>query len=809
MAVIDSVKQEAAVQAKGQAMGATAHVSGAMMEMLATVYAYILMSAIREAIQNACDAARRAGLSISEGVEVLLPTAENPMLTVVDKGTGMTQAFMEDPAEGYLSFGSSTKRGDDGSAGGLGVGRWAAYGYIRECYIATCHACDMVQRTYFQFQGPDSKPQVQLASEVPGVAVGTKVFFPVKESDIGEALRAVAWLKSIMELTMGDSFSVNAPGRLPQLLPQASGTVLDLGSVDAGLKGVKVYPMQREALKYGRQGLQKGSLVVLTNQAAGVGGLPFHVQALTEESVFNSGMVIEIPMSFRVPFMPSREEVKYTDEVHSLMRSIDAAARVAVVKQVAALYEHRSLSSKAELSRLLGDKTSDSWHCFARASRTDMTLSSELRAACGGRNWFGELDVPYLDELRDRDLTCKHYGTFASLKTVQCSSDVMAVSDSAGKPLVPIRIGTNRCVVVVNDLKSGGLARFREMVDDYANGTRFIFFGHNKDWTKAQAAGRALNDAFGGELELVRTSSLPDCKRTVVGSRLVRTKVGGGGTLVYYCTAESKQKTAADGLADGGHRRRIWVGKNGAEVSGIKSELMLSNLFDGYSSGLANVLEAAKVTRLYLLNQKQEDELMNLVDTLKEDGHWELSEAELLEEHDGDVLAETVGAAKSWMHLEDVVQEVLASPRVQSVAHGHVMQSVTENTYLNQLVTALARKPRMELTGSKFDKAMAPYVDLLSCEVKLHRQKGVHQPDYQLCQALVRFGGAMLVASDDAVRAALSADLLALRTAGVVNYNDIYQDLVKRFPLLGMFKNTAISDIEADATSQAIAALYR
>jgi sensor histidine kinase regulating citrate/malate metabolism len=95
------------------------------------------MAAIREAIQNGSDAARRAGRSFSEGVQVLLPTPSNAMITVIDKGTGMTKEFME---KDYLSLGSSTKGGDNGAAGGLGIGRWAAYGYIRECYITTCHA---------------------------------------------------------------------------------------------------------------------------------------------------------------------------------------------------------------------------------------------------------------------------------------------------------------------------------------------------------------------------------------------------------------------------------------------------------------------------------------------------------------------------------------------------------------------------------------------------------------------------------------------------------------------------------------------
>lgn len=807
MAVIETTQQRAEVQAKGQAMNASVNFSGALMEMLATVYVYILMAAIREAVQNACDAARRNGLSFSAGVEVLLPTADNPMITIVDKGTGMTQAFMEDPQEGYLSFGSTTKRNDDDSVGGLGVGRWAAYGYIRECYIATCHASDMVQRTYFQFQGPDAKPQVQLASEVPGTTVGTKVFFPVKESDIDEALRAVAWLKEVMQLTMGDSFSVDTPGRLPTVLPKASGTVLELGEFDAKLEGVKVYPMQGEALKYSRSGAQKGSLVVLANKAAGVGGLPFHVQALSDDSVFACGMVVEIPMSFRIPFMPSREEVKYTDEVHSLMRSIDAAARVAVVSRAKMLFEKPSLSSKMELSDLLG--VSEAWHYFARAARADTPMSSELRDALGGRNWTGELTLPYLAELRDRDLVCKHLGTFSSVKEVRSDGGKMAVAD--GNDTVTVRFNRkNKCLVVVNDLKTRGLARFRSWAEGYPKGTRFIYFAHLENWVKAESAARALSDTYGGELELVRTSSMPEFKRVVVGSKVLTTKVGGGGSLVYYCTSEGKQKTATHGLGDGAAGRRVWVGKNGAVVKGMKTDMMLAHLFDGYGAGLDKVLQEAKVARLYLLNQKQEDELVETVTSLQEDGYWDMSEAELLEEPDGALLAATVSAAKSWQTLEDVVQEVLLSPKVQDVVAGRVMQSVTESAGLSTLVYALAKKPRMELTGTRFDKAMAPHVDLLSGVVRLHRSSAVRQDVHQLCQALAKFGGQMLVATDDTPqRTALCNELLAVRTAGTVNYTELHRGLVQNFPLLGAFKNSGIDEKEADAAAQALAALYR
>jgi len=177
MAIIAIPSNGATVQAMGPELSASVNLSAALMDMLSTVYSYGLLAAVREAIQNGCDAARRKGLSFRDGVLVELPTADNLVVSFTDRGAGMTHEFMTST---YLAFGSSTKAGDNGSAGGLGVGRWAAYGYIREAYITTTSETEMVERTYFQYQGSDGTPKVSIASETPGTTAGTKVFFPIK-----------------------------------------------------------------------------------------------------------------------------------------------------------------------------------------------------------------------------------------------------------------------------------------------------------------------------------------------------------------------------------------------------------------------------------------------------------------------------------------------------------------------------------------------------------------------------------------------------------------------------------------------------
>lgn len=808
MAIIATHTERAEVQAIGKAHNATVNFSGALMEMLATIYKYIMMAAVREAIQNSCDAARRNGKSFAEGVRVTLPTPSNPMFTVEDDGAGMTKEFMEDPAEGYLSFGSSTKRNDDGSVGGLGVGRWAAYGYVRECYISTCHASDGIRRTYFQFQGDDAKPQVQLASEVPDTKFGTKVFFPVKEADIPEALRAVSWLKAVMQLTMGDSFSVDSPAALPEMLPAPSGAVLDLGTEDPSLKGIKVYPMAGSDLHYDRQGCSTGSLIVLTNKEAGVGGLPFHVGVSSDDSVFTKGMVIEIPMSYRIPFMPSREEIKYSDEVSSLMLAIDRAAGKAVINLARSLFDKNSLKAKDMLSRLLGE--AGTHHYFAKAARAETPISGELRKAIGGRNWTGDLFVPSVPGLRDGDMAIRYFGAAGALQPVFGLAGNLSVSGGKERS-VEILFKTKAPVtLVVNDVPTGGQTRFRHWLDPRA---KYLLISHKKDVAKAHAAAADLNERFGGELEVILVSSMPEYKREVLGGKVVRTKLAVSRGLTYYCFTKDKQEVAeitlTEPIPEGA--RRVWVGKDGAKVAGFLDGQQLGDFAGGsWQPGLKEVLALPKVRQLFLLTPKQQRELAELESTLKKDGYWDMSADELLDEEDGEELAATVAAVRAWVPLETVLKEVVDRPDVQAIVENRVMQKVTESAHLNYLVTALARKPRMELTGTKVDRLMAPYVDVLSGTSKLHTAAKVNAVLHQACQGMRKVGAAMdITTADHPDRRALGSALARMHEVGIVDYNTHMAELVKALPFLSVLKVQTYSAEQADDLVKALAVLYR
>ncbi|KVP17365.1 ATP-binding protein [Burkholderia ubonensis] len=809
MAVIATNTHKAEVQALGPAKEATVNFSAALMEMLATVYVYILMSSIREAIQNACDASKRAGLTFSEGVMVQLPTPSNPMITVIDKGSGMTREFMNSD---YLSFGSSTKAGDNGSAGGLGVGRWAAYGYIHECYITTCHESEMVEHTYFQYQGDDGKPKVQPAAEVPGTVVGTTVRFPVKETDLDEALRAVSWLKAVMQLTMGDSFSVDNPAALPELFPAFSGTVLSLETVDSGLKGVLVYPMHGNALKYGRQGLQDGSLVVLTNKEAGVGGLPFHVQSPTNnESVFYNGMVVEIPMSFGIPFMPSREEIKYTDEVNELLKRIDAAAAKAIVAKAQELYDAPDLHSKATLSNLLGNN--EAWHWFARGTRTDGSLKEPLRNVTGGSPWTGTMKIPLVGEMLSPTVAVKSTSTRDQVLR-EAFSDGGHIAISMGKAgYASVTFHPNNPVsIVVNDIKTGGTARFRRWLADFRGDRKFVFLS-SEVAGEAQKAADSLNAVFGGALEVFLTSKMPEVARVVVGSAVIASR-SRAGSLTYYSRALSKQETATMGFATYNSREpvRIWLGKDGGQLDGFKESAMLATLTERWGNGnLQSVLAAMKSDRLYLLAPKQVADLTKAQAAVKADGLWDLADDDFADDEEGREALRAVKALKSWKTFEEALAELVARKDIQDTLSGKKVRSVKECWEFNQFVEALSKRPRMELTGTSLDKALAPHIDLLSGDIRIHRTASLSTEFQQLCAGLALIGSNLETRPDDSDdRKELVDTLVRMKDVGHIDYPDVFTKLRDKYPLLhSLGKLHTASEEAIDHLCRAMAAIYR
>lgn len=87
------------------------------MEMLIGNYASPIEAVIRELYVNASDSHRSAG--VSAPVEITMPTEEAPFLVVRDQGLGMSADEM---VEVFTRPAASTKRSENTSVGGLGIG---------------------------------------------------------------------------------------------------------------------------------------------------------------------------------------------------------------------------------------------------------------------------------------------------------------------------------------------------------------------------------------------------------------------------------------------------------------------------------------------------------------------------------------------------------------------------------------------------------------------------------------------------------------------------------------------------------------
>jgi len=810
MAILAQTGVASQVHGVGEARAANVSLSSGIMEMLATTYTYIMMAAIRESVQNACDASRRAGLSFSEGVLVTLPTAENPMVTVQDKGSGMTKEFMESD-KGYMSFGESTKAGSNDELGGLGVGRWAAYGYIRECVVKTTHASDMVERSYFQYQGPGNMPLVAPAQERPGMTqTGTMVSFPVRKEDVEEAQRAVAWLKAIMQLTMGDSFTVDAPAALISAtagaglaLPAYSGVTLELETVDPALAGVRVHAMSGPNLQYGPKTLMPGSLVVVTNHERGVGGLPFHATA-TGESAFLAGMIIEIPMTFRVPFMPSRETVKYTPEFNALMDTIDAAARRAAVAKAKELYSTPGLSSKQLLTSLVA-ASNGSFISLAMHSR-ETPFGAELKRAVGNCAWVGTMSVQGFDPtLRTTIKVRAGYGE--PLKSTYISSEVLYIPNGGDKPAEEVRFGILQPpTLVVNDLASGGVARFREWAKP--RNEKLILISA-EDPADAFAQAKAVNAFFGNELASVKTSDFP-----AGAKRVIRGSSGGRATatnMVFHGVSSSEYDTGKQGTESisfisplGCSKGRVWIGKEGRLVDGLSSDHSFGDLIN---KNLERVLAAAKFDRIYLLSGKQVKELTRLTELVKEADAWDASEEEF-SDLEIDLTYGEVQSLKGWIHFEEVATQLTGQPGVRAVLDGTHLHTVVDHSAFNLLVENLKVSPRMALTGTRLDKALAPSFDILTGERKLPRAK-VETTLLQVCLGLANYGTCMeIAASDTEARKLLKDELMSLTTKGKLEIKSIWEQLVAEFPMVSYLATKAPANCVDDLV-EGMSVIYR
>lgn len=93
-----------------------------IMSMLSNIYGNSKAAVLREYAANGLDSHVAAGVKLP--VEVELPSSLNPVLTISDYGLGLDLAGIENV---YAKYGSSTKRSENDSIGGFGIGAKSAF----------------------------------------------------------------------------------------------------------------------------------------------------------------------------------------------------------------------------------------------------------------------------------------------------------------------------------------------------------------------------------------------------------------------------------------------------------------------------------------------------------------------------------------------------------------------------------------------------------------------------------------------------------------------------------------------------------
>ena len=114
----------------------------------------------------------------------------------------------------------------------------------------------------------------------------------------------------------------------------------------------------------------------------------------------------------------------------------------------------------------------------------------------------------------------------------------------------------------------------------------------------------------------------------------------------------------------------------------------------------------------------------------------------------------------------------------------------------------------MELTGTQFDRAISPYVDVLSGTV--HMIEKVNTQQVRLQEGLQLIGTHLKVEDTDPEdRKEMKRILSGLLDAGHVNYRTAMEGLKERFPLLKLMQLNVISEDAVKDLSQALSILYR
>lgn len=149
-----------------------------LFEMLSGLYPNKIRAVIRELLCNAIDSHIVAGIS-DVPVDIFIPSAEYPYLTIKDYGVGMSP---DDVIQIYTRYSKSTKTHEASTTGALGLGSKSPFCYTNMFTLKSVH--DGVESLYNVYINQQRIPSLTLLSQKPtDDENGVTVTVPVKAGD--------------------------------------------------------------------------------------------------------------------------------------------------------------------------------------------------------------------------------------------------------------------------------------------------------------------------------------------------------------------------------------------------------------------------------------------------------------------------------------------------------------------------------------------------------------------------------------------------------------------------------------------------
>ena len=206
--------QEEIIQGGNRAkkIGATIKMDAKMFQVLGGSYTDKIESIERELGSNALDSHKEKG-NIDQPFDVHLPSELNNTFYIRDYGVGMSDSFIRDSKNGYMAFGTSTKRKSNDYLGTHGLGSKSPLAYQSMYNLTSWY--DGYKRDYTIYNDEDGIPCIMLNSssksdEPTGVMVSfsveedhfdiwaskaSEVFrrFPIKPNFLGEEIKFVEY----------------------------------------------------------------------------------------------------------------------------------------------------------------------------------------------------------------------------------------------------------------------------------------------------------------------------------------------------------------------------------------------------------------------------------------------------------------------------------------------------------------------------------------------------------------------------------------------------------------------------------------